>query len=198
MKDVIDRFLWCWHGYAELFPANSCIEATRIFLECMPEEARVETVETRLVVLCDQLKLAYVGGSTEAERAQAFANKPADEIIDMHTPGRDDVGHVVAIVDGLWLVDLTVSQAAMPEKGLVIERTGLAVGPLPQPPEEGTEIVAGVTLDTGLNLDITWTLTGRRDFERTEAWEPSHLWPLIHRIRREILWTQAVEKAAKR
>jgi hypothetical protein len=58
-------------------------------------------------------------------------------------------------------------------------------------------IEAGLILNSGINLDVQWTLTGRRDFESTEAWEPSHLWPLIHRIRREMKWAEIVERKAR-
>lgn len=197
MKALIDRFLPHWMRFQHLFPAISCIEQTRILYECLRDQVPVKPVETRLIVRCDELSLAYIGGSTAAQRAETFRHKPADEIVDRHTPGAADVGHVVAIVGGAWLVDLTLAQAAMPEKGLAIERQGLAVGPLPTSPEEGSQIEAGVILNSGIELKIEWTLTGRRDFERTEAWEPSHLWPLIHRIRREMKWAEVVARTVR-
>ncbi len=198
MKELIDRFLMCWKPFASLFPANSCIEQTRILYECLHEDVLVNPVETRLVVRCGDLSLAYMAGSTAAEREQALANKPAGEVIDMHRPGSPDMGHVVAIVGGAWLVDLTLSQASMPERGLTIERQGIAAGPLAWTPDAGSVIEAGLVLNSGFNIDVQWMLTGRRDFEQTPAWEPSHLWPLIHRLRREMKWAEVVDKAMRR
>jgi len=75
---------------------------------------------------------------------------------------------------------------------LNIPRTVLPIGPLSQWPKPGCEIVAGLDLDDGKKIDVTWRIRDTRMFEKTEAWEPSHLWNIIGRIVREMKWAATV------
>ena len=201
IPELIDRFNAVAGPYLCYFPAASCIEQSRILVEVLQAlDVKAEAVGTAMTVLCPALNVAYVTGVTAEERARGKA--AAGEWVDR--PSRDgkageDCGHVVvvAVIDcEHFLIDPTIGQASMPERGVVIPRYAMPIGPLSQRPEPGCELVAGLDLGDGKSIEVTWLLREARTFEATPAWEPSHLWPLIGRVVREMKWAATV--AARR
>jgi hypothetical protein len=85
-------------------------------------------------------------------------------------------------------------QASVPEQGLRIEPAVLSAGPLKRAFEPGTVLEAGLALDSGLNIMARWHATGTELYKATPAWEPSHLWNLIHRIQREMRRAESVDR----
>lgn len=200
MPELIDRFNWVARPYLGLFAPATCIEQSRILVEVLPEfGAKAEALECSLKVDCPALRLVYIAGATAQDRARGKAK--VDDWIDLGTRGDDaDQIHVAVaaeIAGQFFLLDPTFSQASMPDRGLTIPRHVLAVGPLSQRPAPGTMIDAGLVLDGGTHIKASWIMRESRDFERTPAWEPSHLWPLIHRLVREMNWAACVEGRRK-
>jgi hypothetical protein len=61
MPAVIDRFARVARYYLDLLPANTCIEQTRIVMECLTDAGcTVHPVECILEVLCPELNLGYL------------------------------------------------------------------------------------------------------------------------------------------
>jgi hypothetical protein len=84
--------------------ANCCIGATRVSCYCLKRLGfHVAPLATKFVVEAPALELAYSSGLTAAELAQA---KTARSVFG---PGWN--GHLVAHVDGAWLLDSTFDQA---------------------------------------------------------------------------------------
>lgn len=199
MPELIDRFNWVAKPYLELFAPSTCIEQSRILVEVLPQfGAKVQAMQCTLTVDCPALKLMYVAGASAADRARgkAICHNFLEGGSDPHA---DQIHVAVAaeIAGQPYLVDPTFSQASMPDRGLLIPRGVLAVGPLSAMPAPGKQIDAGLALDDGKRVDATWFITDSRAFERTPAWEPSHLWRLIHRIVREMKWAVSVEARRK-
>jgi hypothetical protein len=201
IPELIDRFNAVAGPYLEFFPAASCIEQSRILVEVLHAlDVKAEAVGTAMTVLCPALNVAYLTGVNAEERARgkAIAGEWIDRPASNGTAG-EDCGHVVVLAlidDDNFLVDPTIGQASMPERGVVIPRLAMPIGPLAVWPGPGCELVAGLDLDDGKSVEVTWQLRETRAFESTPAWEPSHLWPLIGRLVREMNWEAAV--AARR
>ena len=189
---ALEHFARIAPPYLEPFKRNTCIEQTRILLECLKRvgvPGRPEAV--RLVVQCEALKLVFVSGSTAKERERA--RRKGIDITELDLNGKpiapcgqdtdqNRVGHVVAVINGRYLADPTLSQASMPDHGLTIEREIVFVGPFTQQLRTNSEVAATFSLNSGQVIDVRWALTGRWDFRKTAAWEPSHLWPIIDEI----------------
>ena len=199
MPELIDRFNRVARPYLQLFVPATCIEQSRILVEVLPEfGARTEAVATSMMVKCPELNLAYVAGADAEERARG--KQLAGEWEDRTTPTGEGYGHVVVaaeIAGQSYLIDATMAQASMPDRGMCIPRFVIAIGPLLQHPGPGSQIDAGLLLDGGRSIDATWVVKDTRNFERTPGWEPSHLWPLIHRIVREMKWAASVDRRRK-
>jgi hypothetical protein len=198
--ELIGRFNTVAGPYLSYFPAASCIEQSRILLEVLRAlDVRSEAIETAMKVHCRELNLAYVTGADAEGRARGKA--AAGFWIDRTTPEAEGYGHVVvaaAIDGGTFLIDPTIGQASIPDRGLIIPRVVMPVGPLEQWPTPGCEITAGMDLDDGKLIEVTWLIRDTRHFESTEAWEPSHLWALIGRLVREMKWATTVEERIAR
>jgi hypothetical protein len=194
MSELIVRFNAVARPYLNLFPAATCIEQSRILVEVLHAlDVESQAIETAMKVHCPELNLAYVTGADAEERARGKAK--AGEWVDRTTPEAEGYGHVVvaAVLDGdKFLIEPTLAQASMPDRGLNIPRAVIPIGPLSQWPEPGCQIEAGFDLDDGKKIDVTWLIRDTRMFESTPAWEPSHLWPLIGRIVREMRWAATV------
>lgn len=197
MPELIDRFNAVASPYLDLFPAATCIEQSRILIEVLCELGIcAEPIETAMKVHCPELNLAYVAGADAEERERGKA--VAGEWIDRTTPAHEGYGHLVvaALVNGEnFLLDPTMAQASMPEPGMAIPRGVLPIGPLSQWPAPGSQIDAGLDLADGKRIAVTWLIRDTRKFESTPAWEPSHLWPIIHVIVREMKWAAIVAEA---
>jgi len=204
MPELIDRFNAVAGPYLCYFPAASCIEQSRILVEVLQalDVKKSEAIETAMKVHCDQLNLAYVTGVDAEERARGKA--AAGNWVDRTSPDREpgkDCGHVVvaAAIDGdNFLIDPTLGQASIPDRGLIIPRCVMPIGPLDAWPEPGCEITAGMDLADGKQIEVTWQVRDTRRFESTEAWEPSHLWALIGRLVREMKWAATVAERIAR
>lgn len=199
MPELVDRFNWVAQPYLKRFPLASCIEQSRILVEVLPEfGAKVEAIEATMIVRCGPLNLAYISGADPEERARGKAI--AGTFLDRTTPEGEGYGHVVVaaeIAGRPYLLDPTMSQASMPDRDFLIPRGVLAIGPLSQRPAPDCQIEAGFVLDDGKEVTTTWNIKETRNFERTQAWEPSHLWSLIHHIIREMEWAASVETRRK-
>jgi hypothetical protein len=72
MPAVIGRFAQVARYYLDLLPANTCIEQTRIAMECLTDAGcAVHPVECILEVLCPELNLQYLAGAGPKEIARA-------------------------------------------------------------------------------------------------------------------------------
>lgn len=128
---------------------------------------------------------------------RARGKDAAKEWVDTTAKGYD--GHVVAVVDDgteAFIVDSTLAQATRPDRGLVIPACIMKVGPCPRRAEPGCQLEASFLLDDDTDLKVTYVFKETRDFESAPGWEPSHLWPIIHRIVREMRWAQTIERRA--
>ena len=199
VHELIDRFNRVAQPYLQVFKPNTCIEQTRILAECLREfGVPVEPIETTLFVHCPKLNLAYVSGATAEERARGKA--VAGCWIDCTTTEGEGYGHVLAVAEigsQFYLIDPTLAQASQPNHGPVIPVCCVQIGPVARRPEPCCQIEAGFELNDGNEIAVLWRLNGTRRFEQTPAWEPSHLWPLIHRIVREMKWAATVETRRK-
>ncbi len=196
MKDTIDNFCWNAEPYLTgIRSVSTCIEQCRLLLECLRRfGVEVQVVQSILIVECKALRLAYISGGGATERALCVRKGRIEQATSEHE-GR---GHVIAFVresGRLYIIDPSISQASMPDYGMVIPDELFVHGPLKTSPQVGSEIFAGLTLAGGLALEARWIITASRAFESTPAWEPSHLRPLINSIVREM---RATDRKVKR
>lgn len=186
---LIEHYQAAFRPFVDLFPVNSCIEQTRMLKECLGSFG-VEVVAQDTVFKAElpRLKACFVCGleKQERERASRGALNWRDEVTE-ETAG---VGHVVGIArrgGEQFLVDPTVSQAERMAEGLRIERD-ILTAQLPEFPAQGSIIEMSIITGGDEILDVSWWFSGRRMFEATPAWEPSHLWRVIARIKARIQW----------
>jgi len=184
--EVLDLFERQARPWLNVFEKNTCIEQTRVLIECLKAfGVRARPVGAKLHVVCPARGMQFVTGIAAEEAARG--KKIAKSWIERKPP--DNKHHVVALVEDHILVDLTVAQASSPESNFLIEPRMLAA-PSPEPiviaPDSHWRIKANAALDDGTKFTIEWILTADEDWLDTLAWEPSHLWPLIHRIVHEM------------
>lgn len=185
MPELIARFDRVARKYLDCFAPNTCFEQVRILIECLRAfRVAADPVSCGLVVECREFDLAYVSGLTPELMAQAKATSKL--WTDLAHPNGHQYGYLVADADlggNHYLLDLTLFQAN--HRGLRIPRETVAV-PVGRRINPGMDISAGMRLDNGTELNVRWIVSDSRAFEEVPGWEPSHLWPLIHRIVREM------------
>lgn len=184
VESILDRFEHCARGLLNLLNRNTCIEQTRILVEVLHRfGVAAEPIGTKLHVVCDACQFQFVSGVDERDLANARGMG-----LDLHYRPGDAGSHTVALVERRWLVDLTVSQAAAEEYGFRLTpelccidmRTEIPAGDLPH-------VKANAVSDNDTPFSIQWIGVPIRDWESTEAWEPSHLWGIIDTIEARML-----------
>src|SRR5215472_12447666 len=133
MPAVIDRFARVARYYLDLLPPATCIEQTRIVMECLTDAGcEVRPVECILEVLCPELNLGYLAGAgpgviARARAAGCHITPPTWN----HSGGNPRTAHLVAFVvepgAGSYVVETTMHQASVPEQGLRIEPAVLSI-----------------------------------------------------------------------
>jgi len=173
-----------------LFKPDTCIEQTRVLLEVMRRfDVRADALGCKLHVVCDAKQFQFITGvdREEIERGRSIAKR----FIERKAAREDQEQykrHVVALLDDRFIVDSTMHQASSTEFGVIIAPVIVTLGPLAprSAPDSCWDMEAVCTLDDGLELKARWITTTDRDWLDAPGWEPSHLWPLIDRIERDM------------
>ena len=184
---ALDLFEEVARKYLAAFDRNTCIEQTRILIEVLRRfDIQAEPLATKLHLLCKDKDFQYFMSGDERDRQNAM--KLARGFIQRRNDAGDVLGyHTVALVERRVFVDLTLAQCESPEFGFQLDPQMLVV-PFPHPLKEGclADIGCSGVSSNGVPFDVRWISVPDRGWERTEAWEPSHLWPLIGLIVQEM------------
>ena len=174
--------------YLDVFPPATCIEQTRVLVEVLRRfNISADGLGVKLVVTYPAGDYQFVSGLDTEDRergravAKAWLERPNSngEVIG----GR----HVVALVERLWMIDSTLHQASQPSFGLSIPADVYTIPfDAPLADDHWPVIDAKYTLDEGDEFSVQWIATPTREWEKSDAWEPSHLWPAIDRIEAEM------------
>jgi hypothetical protein len=179
---ALDRFERHARPWLNYLPLNSCIEQARILIECLkPFDIPARAVGAKLHVRCDAKGCLFVAGIDQRDYDRGHAIVP--NWIE-RSPFTGAL-HVMTLVEERILVELTLAQVSAPEFGLDIERCMLKIpskDPFVISQTNHPRVEAELILDDGTPINAIWDLIPGEDWTDTPAWEPSHLWPMIHRI----------------
>lgn len=147
---------------------QTCIASTRMTIETMRGLGlAAEAVPVQFVVQCKALSYAYISGFSDKQRRR-MARKSGKPI---QTRGAGWNGHLIAAVEGRWLIDSSIDQIQSPDHGLVVEPCALVM-PIP----EGIALtrlsveVRGAT-DNGQDLEIKYRSIENHSYRDAPAWE---------------------------
>lgn len=165
------------------FKPSTCIEQSRVLIEVLARfNIEAEALGTKLLVACKEKQYQFLSGLDDEELQRAKLKASSYEVrADSFSSewGR----HVVVIVDKMILVDSTLAQASSQEHGFHLNADLYTVQfPHVLPEDEVPDLEIECSGDDGTKFSVRWVGTDDSDWEQTEAWEPSHLWPLIDLI----------------
>lgn len=189
-EETLDLFETCAMPYLSMFERNTCIEQTRILIEVLKRfsvPARPLATKFHLVCKACEFQFFASGDPMDMLRAEALAKG----VIKRKNSANETLGyHTVAVVDQRFVVDLTMAQAEAEQFNFRL-RPCMLVMPAEEPIAEDylPDIQAEGVNDEDVSFTMRWIGTDNRDFEKTPAWEPSHLWPLIGIIEKD-MWQE--------
>lgn len=156
----------------KILPRNSCIASVRITMECLRRfQVESEPMAVKLAIQAKSLRLAYLTGFDDAERAGQKA--AAANYVDMHIHDGWNGHLVLAIKDLNCILDPSFDQCSFPDHGLTVSPCILAI-PLPVERTgelEEQRILLGLMMDDGVEVEVNYLPLTDRSFETTEAWE---------------------------
>lgn len=163
----------------EWMPANSCIAAARVVIETMEIfNLRAVAMPVCFAFQVPARKYARVAGFSAEERAEMESSAASWQ--DDLTRGPGWNGHLIVLVEGRWLLDPSLDQAASPEFGVdvpaevfVIDTKGHSWNP-----GETFEAECKFVLDSGDTGSLMYRSTHDVSYLETEAWTDEGL-PLL-------------------
>lgn len=163
----------------KFMPRDSCIASVRTTIEVM-RIFRLQAMEipVSFVFEVPAKKYARVSGFTTAERNQM--RRKSQTWRDDIPPGGGWNGHLIAVVEGRWIIDPSIDQAHAPEFGVEILPEILVVDISGQPwdPSDQFDVHIGLTLDNGEAAKLKYRSTKNQSYLDTEAWNDEGL-PLL-------------------
>lgn len=186
---ALELFEYCARPFLAGFGKNTCIEQVRILSEVLKRLGiSTEPMACKLHVSVPSHDFQFFasGDPRDYENAKKLAHRfvsrrnRQDEILGYHT---------VALVERRIFVDLTLAQVSNEEFRFILDpcMVSFAVTEPFDPPF--FDISADATTNTGTPFTVHWIGVEDRSFEKTPAWEPSHLWKLIDMIEQGV-WNE--------
>ena len=173
-----------------IFEPSTCIEQSRVLIEVLKRFGiAAEPISTKMVVTCTAKDYQFVTGldPEEEERGKQICKSFVQKHQNNPIPRDWIVRHVVVLVERRFWVDSTLYQASTPRFNFDLD-PDVIVLPLgePLPPEYLPDLEAGYVADDGTEFTVRWIAVNDFAWQRDDGWEPSHLWPLIDRIERDM------------
>lgn len=170
------------------FEPERCVEQSRVLIEVLKRFGiAAEPLGTKFILTCNAKEFAYYSGLDEEEKERGKRTAKAWLDRDEGRPAVKGKRHVVVIVERRILVDPTFYQARAVPFNFTLDPDVLVM-PFPHPMED--DFIPDLEIDCNGNDGTKFTMryigTRDKDWELDDGWEPSHLWPLIDRIEKEI------------
>lgn len=164
----------------------SCIEATRIAIECLNNfRVYAKPVATKFVVELPTLNVVYASGVSDEEIATARETARAN--LGENTWR----GHLVAIVEDTWLLDPSFDEAFYSFNdmgkgpGFRVDRRGFLFE-LPERTDKYFDLQVSAIVQEGLPVNIRYIYFEDDSFRAAPAWTPDHVQSLIRHICRQM------------
>ena len=180
---ALQRFVAWSPRILAAFAASACVETTRFLIEVLKRlEIDARPLPVKFLATCHAAGYQFVSGASDAE--MATAKRICRGVTDRGGGGWN--GHLLAVVDGRFLVETAFAQVSAPEYGVILEPSALVI-PIPEPPSKFAEIELVAEIDQWV-FNLKYFGTDDQSFREAPAWEPSHLLAgaaiLADRIRR--------------
>ena len=121
---ALERFVAWSPRILAAFAASACVETTRFLIEVLKRlEIDARPLPVKFLATCHAAGYQFVAGASDAE--MATAKRICRGVTDRGGGGWN--GHLLAVVDGRFLVDTAFAQVSAPEYGVILEPSALVV-----------------------------------------------------------------------
>lgn len=189
-RATLELFESCALPYLSYLKPNTCIEQTRILIDCLAHfGVAAEPLATKLHLVCPSNGFQYFISGDPRDHRKAHSIS-AGFRSRLNREGETLGYHTVALVERCILADLTLHQCSVPEFEFHLKQSLVQI-PFGAP--LAADQLPDIRLEGVSDNDVPFTLryigVADHDWAATPAWEPSHLVELIALICRDMCTT---------